>query len=179
MVSGTHHASPELSSLSMKLYEYPESIDRILSEAVDGELTPDLERRLDETLQGFQAKVRSVVQVIRHLDMLVAGCKGERERLAERQSYLEKERDSLKRYLLRCMAHEDTRKVVIDLGVVSRVDNSQPSIRWSWSDRDPPEEFVRVKVVKELDGKAAQQAYRDGRLPEGFTVELGEQLRIR
>jgi FtsZ-binding cell division protein ZapB len=164
-------------NMEHKLYQFPEAIDRILAESEDGELTPDQAAALDRVLGKLQEKVRSVVGVIRHLEMLADGCKDEKDRLASRQRSLSRQVDSLKEYLLRCMADEETARIVTDIGTVSRVANSRPSIRWAWTDREPPEEFQRVKV--ELDGQKAYEAYKAGTLPDGFLVETGESLRVR
>lgn len=162
--------------MNLRLYEFPAEIDRILAESEDGELTPAQESALDRVLGKLQEKVRSVLGVIRHLEMLESGCKDEKDRLAARQRSLARQVDSLKEYLLRCMADEQTAKVVTDIGTVSRVPNSRPSIRWAWVG-DPPPEFTRLKV--ELDGTKAYEAYKAGTLPDGFEVSLGESLRVR
>lgn len=163
--------------MNLRLYEFPAEIDRILAESEDGELTPEQAAALDLVLGKLQEKVRSVLGVILHLEMLAEGCKDEKDRLASRQRSLSRQVDSLKEYLLRCMADEETARIVTDIGTVSRVPNSRPSIRWAWTDREPPEEFTRTKV--ELDGQKAYEAYKAGTLPEGFDVSLGESLRLR
>lgn len=165
-------------SEDIKLYEYPDEIDRILAEADDGELTPELLDRLDQVMQGLENKTRSVLAAIRSHERQAESCKLERDRLAGRFQGFQKKVDGLYDYLLRCMAHEETRKVVLDIGTISRVANN-PNPVWTWKDRDPPEEFVKRREIVTIDREAVLKAHAEGRLPEGFVIEKKDHIRIR
>lgn len=162
----------------MKLYQYPEEIDRILAQAEDGELSSDLLAQLDQVMQGLENKARSTLAAIRHHEALVTSCKAERDRLMVRAHTLQHFVDALYAYLLRCMASEEVKKVVLDIGTISRVANP-PNPRWTWTDREPPEEFLKRKELVTVDREAVMRAFSEGRLPDGFVIERKEHLRIR
>jgi hypothetical protein len=163
----------------LRLYEFPEAIDRILEDLQDGEMKPDQEAELDRLLGALDLKVRSVLGMIRHLDSMEERTKIEKERLARIQKTFARRAESLRTYLARCMAHADIARMVTDIGTVTRATNSRPTIRWAWVNEPIPEEFRRTKIVQELDADKALAAWKAGTLPPGFDVELGESLRIR
>jgi hypothetical protein len=164
----------------LKLYQYPEAIDAILAACEGGELTPEQERELDVLLQqDLPAKAASVISAIRHLEMLEERCVSERERLLRIRAVLGRRVTSLRNYVARCMAALGMDRLETELGTISRVANSRPTIRWAWTDREPPEEFTQTKIERRLDGDKVYKAWKAGTLPDGFEVELGESIRIR
>lgn len=163
----------------LKLYEYPVEIDAILEASQDGELTPEQERELNLVLSSLPEKVKSVVAVIRHREMLEERCQSERERLLRLKQVLSRQVQSLKTYLLRCMAHEEVNRVATELGSVSRVVNSRPSITWDDSYGQIPEEFTKTVIETKMDGDKVYRAYVQKRLPPGFVVTLDEHLRVK
>lgn len=74
-------------------------LDHILREA-EGELTPDLEARMDSFLAGGKAKVEAAAKVYRSLEASAGACELEAIRLSGRAKSFQKNADSLKARML-------------------------------------------------------------------------------
>jgi hypothetical protein len=86
----------------MKLYELPMEYAVLDSALVEnaGELTPELEKRLDDFLRSGKDKIEAGVMVMRGLEMEVKACKEEAKRLTERAASIENNAERLKALIL-------------------------------------------------------------------------------
>lgn len=83
-----------------KLSLYDLSLEGMLIEdmltANEGELTPELEARLDALMQEGPGRIEAAAMVVRGLEATAAACKDEEQRLKERRLSLEKQTNRLK-----------------------------------------------------------------------------------
>ena len=70
-------------------------IELILAEN-EGELTPELETRLDEVMRQGPERIEGAAMILRQLEASAEACKKEAQRLAERAKSFDKQADSLK-----------------------------------------------------------------------------------
>jgi hypothetical protein len=164
----------------LNLYQFPVEMAAILEAAEDGELTQEQSQALDALWEQFPEKLASCVSAIKHQEMLEERCQDEITRLRTVKAVLTNRVNSLKTYVLRCMAAAGVNKVETHLGPVSRCPNSRPAIHWDDSYGDIPPEFRKIEIVTRLNTESAYREYvRHGQLPDGFIVELGEHLRLK
>lgn len=164
--------------MRLSLYELTTETAALLDAIEDagGEITPDVQARLDALGTALPAKANALCQVIRHFQARATALDLEAMRLSEAAARDEAEAKRWKDYLHKCMTLAGQRKVSTDLFGVSVCKNSVPSITWD-STNPLPERFRRVKV--EVDIAAARQELKDtGELPEGFAVVHGSHIRI-
>src|ERR1039458_2184301 len=86
----------------MKLYEIPTEF-AVLETALierDGELTPELEKQLDDFLRAGKDKLEAGAMVMRGLEMESEACRGEAKRLTERAVSLDNNVGRLKKLIL-------------------------------------------------------------------------------
>lgn len=142
----------------------------------DGEIDDAMIARLDALEGALEAKVDGIGHVIANAKAEAASFKEERERLQAREKAAERRAEGFKGYLHRSLAALGRDKVK-GLRFTARIQrNAAPSIRWTRDAEAIPEGFRRVTI--DVDGKAAQEAFRLDLLPEGFSAELGSHLRI-
>lgn len=155
-----------------------EEIGALLAEN-GGELTPELEARLDGVEGEFLAKVERVALYIRECERMAEGAKVEKDRLAAIQKANERTADGLKRYLLAHLERHGRDKVDTYKARVRR-SPSPPSYRWTGDTYEAiPEPFRRTKVVHSLNVDAVKEAICDGKpLPDGIEVSRSYHIRI-
>lgn len=173
-------ASRQPTATTLRLYEVGAELEAVVEELIEGggELTPELETRLDEWTAAFHDKAERVALYIQNLQGLAKAAKQEADRLKELASVRQNAADRLKAYLQGEMEATGERKIETPRANLWLQKNGRPSIRWMRNVEEIPAPFKRVKV--ELDGNAAYEEYRTGgELPEGFEVEVGHHLRIR
>lgn len=153
-----------------------EILERI--EAGGGELTPEDESALDRAESDFAGKVEAVALFIRETAVTAAAIESEAKRLQDRARTLKGTETRLKKYLHQCLILADEKSVTTPKITVRRQKNGRPSIRWTRSVEDLPEDFRRVTV--DVNGEKAYEEFRRDpeSLPDGFQVELGEHIRI-
>lgn len=86
----------------MKLYEIPSEfavLETALIES-DGELTPELEKQLDEFLRAGKDKLEGGAMVMRGLEMEAEACRTEAKRLSERAAVIDNNVGRLKKLIL-------------------------------------------------------------------------------
>ncbi len=86
----------------MKLYEIPTEF-AVLETALierDGELTPELEKQLDDFLRAGKDKLEGGAMVMRGLEMEAEACRAEAKRLTERAASIEGNVTRLKKLIL-------------------------------------------------------------------------------
>ena len=163
----------------MKLYEisadYREVMEAI--EAADGELTPELEARLDAVNVALGDKVDVIGAVVRNKMSEWLAYSEEARRLQAKAKAALNTANNLKDYFARnLLVAVGMEKASGRLFSARVAEASVPQIRWESSDPIPVG-FQRVTV--ELDGKAAQEAYKHGVLPDGFTATRKTYLDLR
>lgn len=163
----------------MKLWEITDEYESVLMEifANEGELTPDLEAKLDDLEGSFLEKVERVALKIRELEGDADKAKAEKDRLYAIEKSYRSSASSLKDYLMRQMGRTGQDRVLTPKARVRIQKNSQPSIQWTKEPEEIPEDYRRVTITPDLrvlkeDMKAGADA------PEGFIVEYGSHLRI-
>jgi len=150
-------------------------------EAADGELTPEIEARMDAFAQAFPVKVDGYCRLIKNLELQAATIaeqakpfKLEAKRIEARSKSREAAAERLRFRLKEAMQLQGESKIVTDLFTVSVYDIA-PAI--TWMGETIPDEF-RVETVA-VDATAAAKWYKEnGWLPEGFQVQPKHAMRI-
>lgn len=163
----------------LKLWEVADELEAIGEALIEGggELTPELEARLDAMEGEFERKVERIALYVQECKANEAAAKLEADRLTARARAFERKADGLKSYLLFAMKRADWDKLTTPLVSVGVQKNSRPSIRWPGDPATAPEAFRRTVV--QVDGQAAYEAYRAGDPLDGFQIETGFHVRIR
>lgn len=163
---------------SLRLYEIPAAVRRLDDEviAADGELSADLEARLDSLDININEKFDAIAALIREREARQATLKGEADRLAAAAAVEGRVADRLKAYALATLEAMGRDKVDGARFCVRSQRNGRPSISWAGPMSELPLSFLRV--VESLDGDAAYRAHKAGTLPDGFLVVTGKHLRI-
>ncbi len=154
-------------------------VGALIAEA-GGELSPELEARLDAVEGAFEQKVERVVLYIRHVQLLAENAKAEQDRLTKSRKYWEAQADGLKnRYLLGALTKAGVSRVETERARV-RVQKSGPSIQFHGDQLDLQKQFVRVIPESvEVDKKALADVERSGgELPDGVTAQYGQSVVI-
>lgn len=168
-----------MTTATMKLWEITDEYESVLMEvfANDGELTPELEARLDELEGTFLEKVERVALKIREMETDADRAKAEKDRLYAIEKSYRRTADGLKSYLMEQMGRTGQDRVLTPKTRVRIQKNSQPSIRWTKGEDEIPAEYRRVSVSPDL--RALKEDMKAGaEPPEGFVVEYGSHLRI-
>lgn len=149
----------------MKLYEIPTEF-ALLEQALidnDGELTPELEKSLDDFLRSGKDKIEGGAMVMRGLELEAETCKAEARRLQERATSLENNAGRLKKLVLYALDGAFSGKVKTALFTIW----GQTSAPTTNLDLEPgtelnclPERFVRVKY--ELAKDVVKDALKKG-----------------
>jgi Siphovirus Gp157 len=163
-----------------KLYEIAGELVAIneLLDETGGELTPEVEARLDLLTGDFDFKAERICQLID----VTAGLATSAGEVEKRARALRQARENkvagLKRYLQQQMERAGRPKIHLPSFLVWTQWNGRPTIRWTQGTATLPPEYRRVTIEPDYD-----RAYNEWRakvpLPEGFEVELGLHLRIR
>ena len=165
---------------ALKLYEIADElrdIEDALIEA-EGELTPEIEARMEAAEMAFEDKVRRICEIRQNMLRTAEAYQAEIDRLSVRVRGLGKSADSLKGYLFEQMERAGKQKIEVPPFRLAIQPNGRPSIRWTLNPEAAPERFRRVDV--RIDGDAAYREWREtGELPEGFLVDIGRHLRVR
>lgn len=163
-------------------------ISDILTEN-EGELTPELEARIDELMRRAPDRVESAAMVVKQLDAYAQTCKQEATRLAERAASFTKNADRLKKLMV----------VAVDAAFNGKVKTARFSI-WTQKAADSVSfdvgegftlemvkqdhpDLVRTKEEISLNKIALEQIYKSGQpIPEAIsaTPKTGERyIRIK
>ena len=143
----------------------------------DGEITPEIEARLDAIEGELDQKITRIAMFIEERLGDAEKASAQEQRLRAIRRAFEREADNLKRYLKLCMERAGKLSVVTPEARVSVQRNSQPAIRWTGAPLDIPEGYRRVTIAPDLD--AVREDINAGvEPPAGFTVEYDTHLRI-
>ena len=137
---------PSLYALAEEAIE----IQQILEDSA-GELTPELEQRLDELMSGSEQKLESAAYVVRMLENQAEECRQEVERLLARARSFDNQGEALRQRM----------RVVVD----SVYGGKFKSARWTlWVQKSP--DVVRFEVPENVNWESLQQE-----LPEAIRVK--------
>lgn len=163
---------------TLKLYELPDAIRELELQIIeaDGELTPEVEAALEAYEGEFSRKAEFIALLSREAKAEAAAVKLEESRLSARRKAAENRERRLKDYLLMCLTRAGIQKIEGDRCKV-RVQDSPESIRWMGETDAIPEAYrvvdIRPNLVMAKDARKAGEE-----LPEGFTVERSQHVRI-
>lgn len=146
----------------IRLYELPQEFEALgeLLEENGGELTPEIEARLDALRDRFAEKKDSLVALVHRLQRRAEAAAAVKKSLrAEMEYHAEREKihtngvERLKSYLKRTM--EELGVARLDEGQFPvRIQANAPSVRWS-GDPDLIPQALRKQLVPELDSVKA------------------------
>jgi len=165
---------------TVTLYELGAELNELQDQLVanDGELTPELEKKLDDLDLAFKVKAERVAKMVRILNARAQVVTSEVDRLKALAKTRSDASKSLKDYLLRWMIATNHKKVDTDLFTIAVQKNGRPSIHFDGDAENLPIPLRRTTI--ELDKKAALEAHKEGiKLPDSITVTQGFHLRIR
>ena len=160
------------------LYELPAEYEAINAEIEEsnGELSPELEARLNALQSDMSSTVEAIASLITRHKHSADVYKAEMARLGTHHKTHENAAKRLKDYLQHHMQIMKIDKIKTRLFSVWRQANSAPSIEWT-GDGAPPRKYMVERL--EPNGTLLQQLNRDGELPDGFKANYGEHLRIK
>jgi hypothetical protein len=163
--------------MSATLYEISNDIAALAESLLDGEMSPEIEMRLDQLIgEELPAKVdgyaRLIIQWDREADMIEA----ERDRLAAMVSARTNSAKRLRDRLFDAMRTIGETKIKTLLFTASVCKNSQPTVDVS-DVAALPVEFQRVTV--EPNKLAIGRAWKDGVEVPGAVVNQNYHLRIK
>ena len=164
----------------LKLWELTDELEAIAAEVMEaeGELTPEMEERLEAIEGAWEEKVERVALKVRELEALAKAAKEEADRLGAIQKAYQRGADGLKSYLHVQLHKREVPKVETARARVRVQKNGRPSILWTRELDELPETFRKVEV--KCDTQAAYREWKEGgELPEGFEVREGTHVRIQ
>lgn len=167
--------------MSENLYELSTELARIHDELVDsgGELTDELEKRLDESGLAFTAKVENIVRWTRNLSTRSAAIKAEIDRLTALKKSADNLEKRLKAYVQMCMEMAGKEKVEYDLFTV-RLQKNPPSAEVMDEGATPAKFLTIIPEQKVPDRKAILEALKGGEKVKGWQlVTERKHLRIK
>lgn len=151
------------------------SIDDLLDES-GGELTPEIEERLEAIRGQFNDKVDRICELRQNRIRAAEACEAEAKRLSKRAEAAKRGADSLKTYLMSGLIRAGMAKLKTAKWTVW-IQKSPASIRWTKALEELPIGFRRITVAADIE--QAQALRKEGKaLPDGFVVEQGEHIRI-
>lgn len=153
----------------------------------EGELTPDVEARLDALMKEAPERIEAAAMVVRNLEANASACKSEAARLLERAKSFETQTEKLKERMT----------YAVDAAFAGKVKTARFTI---YTQKNPDTVAVDllegftiemiaedcpevVRVKREVDKRALREMFERGeKLPEGVYVEQQQgtrSLRIR
>lgn len=142
-----------------------------------GELSEELEERLNKLEGELEAKVERIALFIRESEGMAKAAKEEKDRLHAIQKHHTDKAEGLKKYLRLCMEGAGKEVVETHRARVRVVRNSRPTIRWTKSVHALPDGYRRTTIAPDLSA-ALEDIDAGATPPEGFEVEHGTHIRI-
>lgn len=160
----------------MKLYQLPACFAEIELLASDGELTPDLEAKLDALEMELSTKLDSCCRVLRSLEARAAAYKAEADRMYDGAAKAETSAWRLKEYMQRTLEALGIERQDTELFRL-RIAKNPPSVKFDGDPRELPIVYQRVTV--EADKKRLLDAHKGHMtLPPGVSIQQTKSLRI-
>lgn len=142
----------------------------------EGELTPEIEQRIDALMQAGPGRVEAAAMVVRNLEADADACKAEAQRLIERAQSFENNAKRLKDRMtiaLDCAFNGKVKTARFTLWTQKAADTVAFDLHEGFTvdmlEEDLP---AAVRIKKELDKRALREMYEAGlQLPESVFVE--------
>ncbi len=162
------------------LYELSTELATINDEIIsaDGELTPDLEARLDSVALDFRAKSQGIAKWTLDIAGVESMIETEIARLQRKKKIAENLRTRLLAYVKACMEQADVQKIESPT-ITLRIQKNPSSVEILAEDQLPAK-FIRIKQITELDKTGMLAALKNGEEVSGARlVTERTHLRIR
>jgi len=162
------------------LYELSTELATINDEIIsaDGELTPDLEARLDAVALDFRAKSQGIAKWTLDIAGVESMIETEIARLQRKKKVAENLRKRLLTYIKGCMEQADLQKIESPT-ITLRIQKNPASVEILAEDKLPAK-FIRIKQITELDKSGMLAALKNGEdVPGARIVTERTHLRIR
>ncbi len=162
------------------LYELSTELALINDEIIsaDGELSPDLEARLDSVSLDFRAKSQGIAKWTLDLAGVESMIETEIARLQRKKKVAENLRQRLTAYIKACMEQADVQKIESPT-LTLRIQKNPPSVE-ILAEEQLPARFIRIKQVTEIDRTGMLAALKNGEdVPGARLVTERTHLRIR
>ena len=162
------------------LYELSTELALINDEIIsaDGELTPDLEARLDSASLDFKAKSQGIAKWTLDIAGVESMIETEIARLQRKKRIAENLRTRLTAYIKACMERADVQKIESPT-ITLRIQRNPASVEIVAEDKLPAK-FIRIKQITELDKTGMLAALKNGEdVPGARLVTEKTHLRIR
>jgi len=163
------------------LYELSADYVQVLDLLEDPDLDQDeqaLEAQLDDLAGKITQKAEAIAGLVTHLDGMAAMRKAEAQRLRERAASDEKHAARLRAYVLRHMQAIGSERIDTARYTVS-IRQNPPAVE-ILEEMLVPEDYIRTKVIKEVDKRSILEAYKStGELVPGTEVVRRTRLDIR
>lgn len=166
--------------MTEKLYEISEALAVIHDQlaATDGELTDELERRLDECNLAIKVKTENIARWIINLDGKAGSIDTEIERLQNRKKSAINLQERLKEYIRVNMVKADIQKIETDVFTIA-VQKNPPSCEIT-NEEIIPAGYKVIKQVVSVDKKKLLSDLKEGIKVDGCHIVLDKtHLRIR
>ncbi len=162
------------------LYELSTDLATINDEIIgaDGELSPDLEARLDSVSLDFKAKSQGIAKWTLDIAGVEAMIETEIARLQRKKKVAENLRTRLTAYIKSCMEQADVQKIESPT-ITLRIQKNPPSVEILAEDKLPAR-FIKIKQITDLDKTGMLAALKNGEdVPGARLVTERTHLRIR
>lgn len=162
-----------------KLYEITTSMRAWLLELEDneGELSPELEQKLDDINNAFEAKVEACVYVLEELEQDEQAFREQARRFSQRASQIKRSRESLKSYILHQHIASGKSKTVTQFHTVA-VRKSPTKVDAEAIDLDAIDESL-VVVKRSPNLKEIKRVLESGQEVPGARLVTGQHLSVR
>jgi len=162
------------------LYELSTELATINDEIVsaDGELSQDLEARLDSVSLDFRAKSQGIAKWTLDIAGVESMIETEIARLQRKKKIAENLRARLTAYIKGCMEQADVLKIESPT-ITLRIQKNPPSVEILAEDQLPAK-FIRIKQITELDKTGILTALKNNEdVPGARLITERTHLRIR
>jgi len=162
------------------LYELSTELAVINDEIIsaEGELTPDLEARLDSVALDFRAKSQNIAKWTLDIAGVESMIEAEIARLQRKKKAAEGLRTRLMAYIKSCMDQADVQKIESPT-VTLRIQKNPPSVE-ILEEQKLPARFIKIKQITEIDKTGMLAALKNGEdVPGARLVTERTHLRIR
>lgn len=151
----------------MSLYEISKELAVINDEIIsaDGDLSTELEARLDSVSLDFRAKSQGIAKWTLDIAGTEQAIDEEIARLQRRKKVAENLRSRLTAYIKACMEQADVQKIEWPT-ITLRIQRNPPSVEVTDADKVPAK-YTRIKQITEIDKKAMLSALKDGEQVDG------------
>lgn len=170
----------EAAAKPLRLWEIATELEEI-GEAIaenGGELTEELEARLEAMAGQFEDKAERIVLYAKECEANALAAQVEADRLAKLKRHFDAKATGLKAYLFAYMQRTGRTSLKTPRARAWTQRNGTPSIRFVGEWSKLPEAFIK-RMDPTVDTAVALQEWRAGNaLPDGFVVEVGSHLRI-